>query len=210
MRRVVITGMGTSQTTRLDPRVDLQIGNLTLNAGGIVSLDGAVTNTATKTAEVQPDPVAANDSAASTVSGLLADIAVTKTVNNPTPDFGGNVIFTVTTTDNGPSNASGVQVTDLLPAGLSFVSAAPSAGTTYTSGTGVWNIGALANGASATLAITAPALPGRPAPGNRPGSGRTQGHARSARPRTSSRRNGLRAGLVRGSSVVAAPVRGRP
>ena len=49
-----------------------------------------------------------------------------------------------------------------------------------------------------------------PAPGNRPGSGRTQGHARSAQPRTSSRRNGLRADLVRGPSVVAAPVRGRP
>jgi hypothetical protein len=32
-----------------------------------------------------------------------------------------------------------------------------------------------------------PSFPGRPAPGNRPGSGRTQGHARSAPPRTSSR-----------------------
>jgi hypothetical protein len=55
-----------------------------------------------------------------------------------------------------------------------------------------------------------PPFPGRPAPGNTPGSGRTQGHARSAQPRTSSRRNGLRADLVRRSSVVAAPVRGRP
>ena len=34
--------------------------------------------------------------------------------------------------------------------------------------------------------------PAAPPPGNRPGSGRTQGHARSAQPRTSSRRNGLR------------------
>ena len=47
--------------------------------------------------------------------------------------------------------------------------------------------------ASVTLSRTAalpsphPPFPGRPAPGNWPGSGRTQGHARSAPPRTSSR-----------------------
>ena len=40
----------------------------------------------------------------------------------------------------------------MLPAGLTFVSAAPSQGT-Y-SGTGLWNIGALANGATATLHVT--------------------------------------------------------
>src|SRR5438094_6875441 len=49
---------------------------------------------------------------------------------------------------------SGVQVTDQLPAGLTFISATPSAGT-YSSGTGVWNIGGLASGGSQTLTITA-------------------------------------------------------
>jgi hypothetical protein len=62
---------------------------------------------------------------------------------------------------------------------------------------------------TATLAVTAPALP-RPPRGNRPGTGRTQGNARSSPPRTSSRRNGLRASLARGSSVAGPPVRGRP
>jgi hypothetical protein len=50
-------------------------------------------------------------------------------------------------------------------------------------------------------AITAPALPGRPIPGNQPGSGRTQGHARSTPLCTSSRHTGLRGPcpwLVRG------------
>jgi hypothetical protein len=67
-----------------------------------------------------------------------------------------------------------------------------------------------------TPAITAPALPRPHRPGNRPGSRRTQGHARSAQPRTSSRHNGLRGPLVRdgplvrGPYVPAAPVRGRP
>ena len=40
-----------------------------------------VTNTATKTAEVQPDPVAGNNTASATVTGQSADIAITKIVN---------------------------------------------------------------------------------------------------------------------------------
>src|SRR6202035_2225817 len=53
-----------------------------------------------------------------------------------------------------PSDATSVQVTDLLPAGLTLVSATPAGGT-YTSGTGVWNIGSLASGASTTLTVVA-------------------------------------------------------
>ena len=127
--------------------------NATLSIVATVTGTTAVTNTATKTAEVQPDPVAGNNTASATVTGQAADIGIAKVVSNPTPNFGSNVTFTITATNNGPSNATGVQVTDLLPAGLTFVSAAPSMGT-YTSGTGLWNIGALANGASATLGIT--------------------------------------------------------
>ena len=104
---------------------------------------------------IQPDPVAGNNSASATVTGQAADIAITKTVSNATPNQNTNVTFTITATNNGPSNATGVQVTDLLPAGLTFVSATPSGATTYNSGTGVWNIGALANGANATLSIVA-------------------------------------------------------
>ena len=40
----------------------------------------------------------------------------------------------------------------MLPAGYSYVSSTPSAGS-YAAGTGVWTIGALANGASATLTM---------------------------------------------------------
>jgi uncharacterized repeat protein (TIGR01451 family) len=86
---------------------------------------------------VQPDQTPGNNAASASVTGQAADIALTKTVSNPTPNFGANVTFTVTATNNGPSNATDVQVTDLLPAGLTFVSAMPSAGT-YTR-TGLWN-----------------------------------------------------------------------
>ena len=43
---------------------------------------------------------------------------------------------------------------DLLPSGLTYVSHTANQGT-YTPGSGVWNIGSLANGASRTLTITA-------------------------------------------------------
>jgi uncharacterized repeat protein (TIGR01451 family) len=83
-----------------------------------------------------------------------ADIAINKTVTNATPAVGNNVTFTVTAHNNGPNPTTALQVTDLLPAGLTFVSATQSNGT-YDSGTGVWNIGVLASGATATLLITA-------------------------------------------------------
>lgn len=82
------------------------------------------------------------------------DLSITKTVSNLTPNFGSNVTFTITATNNGLSAATGVTVIDLLPSGYTFVSATPSTGS-YVSGTGVWTIGAMANSATATLSIVA-------------------------------------------------------
>ncbi len=90
-------------------------------------------------------------------AGLVPiDLAITKAVNNPTPTVGSNVTFTITLTNAaGYSTATGVKVTDLLPAGLSFVAATPGAGTSYNSTTGIWNVGNLPAGSSATLTVTA-------------------------------------------------------
>jgi uncharacterized repeat protein (TIGR01451 family) len=87
---------------------------------------------------------------------LASDIAITKVVNNSTPQVGSNVTFTIAAINNGPLNSTGVTVNDLLPTGLTYVSHTVTAGT-YTPGTGVWSIGALASGASRTMTITATA-----------------------------------------------------
>jgi uncharacterized repeat protein (TIGR01451 family) len=87
------------------------------------------------------------------IVAAAANIRITKSVNDATPAVGTNVTFTVAARNLGPDNATGVQVRDLLPAGVTFVSATPSQGT-YNAGTGLWNIGNLANGATVTLRLT--------------------------------------------------------
>ncbi len=82
-----------------------------------------------------------------------ADLRLTKTVSNASAATGQNIVFSVTVNNDGPNAASGVVVTDLLPAGISFVSFAASQGN-YNNTTGLWQVGAISNGGSATLGIT--------------------------------------------------------
>jgi len=77
-------------------------------------------------------------------------------VDDATQLVGDNVVFTIVVNNDGPSDATGVSVSDLLPNGYSYVS--DDGAGTYVSGMGVWTIGSIANGASATLDITATVL----------------------------------------------------
>lgn len=84
-----------------------------------------------------------------------ADVAVTATVNDPTPTVGQPVIYTVTVTNNnGPSDATGVSLANVLPAGLMFVSAQATQGT-YDPTTATWLVGTLPINASAILTFIA-------------------------------------------------------
>jgi uncharacterized repeat protein (TIGR01451 family) len=82
-----------------------------------------------------------------------ADLALTKSVAPASPTLGQNVTFTLTVTNNGPSAATGVQVSDLLPFGVTYVS--DDGGGAYLPGTGAWTVGSLAVAGSATLHIVA-------------------------------------------------------
>ena len=167
---------GSSRSTTVDPSpgaTNPAFGTFTIPSGGSVVITFTVNVAASVPDGTYNNPAAATylDPTRTTVSattsstypgggaervtvGLPADIAVTKTVSNAAPNQNTNV-FTITATNNGPGSATGVQVTELLPAGLTLVSATPSAGTTYTASTGLWDIGAIANGAHATLSIVA-------------------------------------------------------
>jgi uncharacterized repeat protein (TIGR01451 family) len=113
-----------------------------------------ITNTATVTASDQPDGNAANNSGSADIEVESADLAVTKTVDDPNPNEGGTIHYSVVLTNNGPAAATAIQVTDALPAGVTYVSHSATQGT-YASGTGIWSIASLANAAADTLTITA-------------------------------------------------------
>jgi len=85
------------------------------------------------------------------------DIALQMTVDPLVPTAGQPVEFTITASNVGSTAAGGVQVTDTLPPDLKIpagLAAFPSTGA-YDAATGVWSIGSLAAGASATLVIPA-------------------------------------------------------
>jgi uncharacterized repeat protein (TIGR01451 family) len=112
------------------------------------------TNTATIAHSDQFDPDTANNSDSASIVPQQADLVLTKSVSNSTPDAGAFVTFTVTLTDNGPDTATNVTVTDLLPGGLTFVAAAPSQGT-YNPTTGLWTVGTVTTTAPQRLTLTA-------------------------------------------------------
>jgi uncharacterized repeat protein (TIGR01451 family) len=102
-------------------------------------------------------PILSDNSALlwSTAAGPTADLAVTKTDSPDPVAVGSTLTYTVNVTNNGPADATGVTLTDTLPAGVTFVSATPSQGScTHSGGTVTCPLGTLANGAMASVTIT--------------------------------------------------------
>src|SRR5262245_33809701 len=86
-----------------------------------------------------------------------ADLRLTKDVDDPTPDLGDNVVYTLVVTNDGAAGATNIEVEDVLPAGTSFVTFTATQGT-YDDMTSIWTVGDLAVNGTATLTITAKVL----------------------------------------------------
>ena len=84
-----------------------------------------------------------------------ADVGLTKTVSDETPEVGDTVTYTITATNAGPQAAGSILVYDLLPPGVTYVSHTASNGDdSYDETTGEWDILSLGVEGSATLEIT--------------------------------------------------------
>ncbi len=118
-------------------------------------LDDTATVTAPNTV-IDTDP--SNNSSTESLSLTpLADLSVTNMVNNNSPGYGQQVSFTQVVKNDGPSDAVNVRlVNEFFVGGLIYVSSVPSQGT-YDSALGVWTIGNMASGVSATLDVVATA-----------------------------------------------------
>lgn len=82
-----------------------------------------------------------------------ADLFVAKAAAPDSVTVGDDLAYTVTVTNNGPDEAMGVTLTDTLPADVTFVSATPTQGSCSGTRTITCDLGILANGATATVAI---------------------------------------------------------
>ena len=82
----------------------------------------------------------------------VCDLVIVKSVNATKVYYGDLVKWTIKVTNDGPCDALNVRVKDILPKGLIFSSYRASIGK-YNEKTGIWTIGKLANGSSATLRL---------------------------------------------------------
>jgi len=133
----------------------------TVNPVSAIFYNGSATTTYTCTAPATSSVSAKVDN--QTVSKPIqndpkAVLVLNQTVNGQNTgklvlNTGDTVTFLITAMNNGPSTATAINISDLIPAGLIGVTVTPSVGT-YDPVTGIWNIPSLVNGAIATLNIT--------------------------------------------------------
>jgi len=111
-----------------------QTAGITITASAKSTASGSLENQATVGSEAQdPDPSFNSDSVTTPVVDL-ADLRLTKAASAASVVAGEQLTYTLTITNDGPSLASNVRVTDTLPVSTSFSSATPSAGSCGESG----------------------------------------------------------------------------
>lgn len=108
-----------------------------------------VTCTFTNTKNSTPPPPPTTTSSTPTI-----DLAITKSASPNPATVGSQITWTMVVTNNGPSDATGVTVSDPLPSETTFVSASSTQGScSNSSGTVTCSIGNMADGAKVTVTI---------------------------------------------------------
>jgi uncharacterized repeat protein (TIGR01451 family) len=120
----------------------------------------SVTNTATVSSSTSDPSAGNNQSSAQTTVNPVADVSVTKTDSPDPVTVGNNVTYTLKAHNAGPSAATGVTVSDPLPAGLTFVSSSTTKGTCSGTTTVSCTIGTINAGAANDVTVTIVATAG--------------------------------------------------
>jgi uncharacterized repeat protein (TIGR01451 family) len=118
------------------------------------SLQVGLVNVATVSSHTDdPDP-GNNAATASAALGPQADLELAAAASTASVSAGGQVTFTLTVGNAGPSDARDVALDDELPAGVTVASVTPSQGTCTTGGGVVCQLGTIAAGGSAQVLVT--------------------------------------------------------
>ncbi len=117
---------------------------------------GFVNNLALVTSSVaDPDLENNTDRAGTNVTGLQADLSITKTAQANPVTVGNNIVYAIDVLNNGPDDVTDVTVTDVVPAGTTFVSATVSPGSCGLGGGVVTcDIPTLPSGVGTTITLT--------------------------------------------------------
>lgn len=134
-----------------------------------VTAAGTITNSAVASSTGTADPTPANNSISVTTTSELAPVAsltIAKTASVTQAAVGGTFAYEIVVANGGPDEATAVVVTDTLPPSLHFASVTAPAGWSCTtpsagsSGTVNCSSASLANGGSATFALSVTVAPG--------------------------------------------------
>jgi len=139
---------------------------IVLNVASNTADGQVISNTASLSSVTETETNPANDSDTETTDvAREVDLQVTKTATTDTGtaevyagSSAGNLTYVVTVTNDGPSDASGVEVSEVItiPVGVAIDSITASAGTSYApplGATGTWTVGNLAPTDDATLTV---------------------------------------------------------
>jgi uncharacterized repeat protein (TIGR01451 family)/CSLREA domain-containing protein len=134
-------------------------GSVTYTANCAVSplASGMLSNTATVTVPggmIDPNPGNNSATDTDTLAPGSADLAIIKTASGMAFFASQPMTYNISVSNAGPTTANAVVVTDVLPAGATFVSATPSQGSCSGTTTVTCSLGTIANGGSATIALS--------------------------------------------------------
>jgi len=124
-----------------------------------IHITGKIPSNTLKGTIIQNTPTAISDNGPLAISPIistyvdtLADVDLNTIVDKLRPDVGNIVTFIVTAHNYGPSDATNIQIKDIMPSYFTNVNISPSKGT-YDNGTGIWTLN-LTSGEEATLNLT--------------------------------------------------------
>ena len=129
--------------------------NTSITVTATIDAAGAFDNSATATPdETDPTPANNTDSVGATTGPASADLEVEKSTTDAQVQVGDSFSYVIVVTNNGPSLATNVSVSDPLPSNFSLSSATATQGSCSGTTTVTCTIGSMLSGATVTITIT--------------------------------------------------------